>query len=118
MKKAVILLIVLLTCTFCFAEKSFANKKSSVLLADTLAEGRYQVIIESKHEVRFLLFKKYETALDSYYAISIFGAMEMYCDLTERIPSVIESLKEQGHKVIIINDSNRGGYHGIAYNID
>jgi hypothetical protein len=42
----------------------------------------------------------------------------MSCDLTERIPSVIESLKEQGHKVKVIEDATRGGYHGIVYHID
>ena len=54
-------------------EKRSGNYKSSVLLADTLDEGRYQVIIESKNQVRFLLCKEYETAFNCYYAIALFG---------------------------------------------
>ena len=118
MKKLLIFLFILLACTLCYAEKRSGNYKSSVLLVDTLDKGRYQVIIESKDEVRFLLCKEYETAFNCYYAIALFGKTEMYCDLTERIPSVIKSLKEQGHKVKVIEDSTRGGYHGIVYNID
>lgn len=118
MKKKIILFIILLICSFCYAEKRSGNYKSSVLLADTLDEGRYQVIIQSKDQVRFLLCKEYETAFNCYYAIALFGKTEMYCDLTERIPSVIVSLKEQGHKVKVIEDATRGGYHGIIYHID
>lgn len=118
MKKAIILFVILLISSICYAEKKSGNYKSSVLLADSLSDGRYQVLIESKGEIRFLLCKEYETAFNCYYAIALFGAVDMYCDLTERIPSVIQSLEEQGHKVKIVEDSKRGGYHGIVYNID
>ena len=118
-RKITFVFILMLLTTFCFAEKSFGTYKSSVTFPDTKTDdGRYQVLVESKGEIRFLLCKDYKTASDCYYAIALYGSTDMNCDLTTKIPSVIEALKEQGHTIKVINDSVRGGYHGIAYNVD
>ena len=114
------LLFLIMLSTHVYAEtKVSRNYKSSVTFNEEQnSDKRYEVIIESKGEVRFLLCKDYKTAFDCYYAIALFGQTEKYTDLTEKIPNVVESLKQQGHKVKKIMDDFRGGYHGIAYNID
>ncbi|MBR5954049.1 MAG: hypothetical protein IK021_01255 [Methanobrevibacter sp.] len=100
MKKSlryILLIIFTLLATHLFAEtKVTRTYKSAVSFIDEKnSDKRYEVIIESKGEVRYLLCKDYKTASDCYYAIALYGQTEMNTDLTEKIPNVLDSLKRQ-----------------------
>lgn len=101
------------------SKKTTANYKSSVTFSESrTSDNRYEIIVESKDQVRFMLFKNYQDAFDTYYAFALFAKENMDTNLVDMVQAVMNKFKSQGHKIKILDDSNRGGYHGIAYNID
>lgn len=101
------------------SKKTTANYKSSVTFSEgRTSDNRYEIIVESKDQVRFMLFKNYQDAFDTYYAFALFAKENMDTNLVDMVQAVMNKFKSQGHKIKILDDSNRGGYHGIAYNID
>lgn len=101
------------------SKKTTANYKSSVTFSESrTSDNRYEIIVESKGQVRFMLFKNYQDAFDTYYAFALFAKENMDTNLVDMVQAVMNKFKSQGHKIKILDDSNRGGYHVIAYNID
>ena len=116
-----VFIIFLLLISFLSAQskKTTANYKSSVTFSESrTSDNRYEIIVESKDQVRFMLFKNYQDAFDTYYAFALFAKENMDTNLVDMVQAVMNKFKSQGHKIKILDDSNRGGYHGIAYNID
>lgn len=116
-----VFIIFLLFISFLSAQskKTTANYKSSVTFSESrTSDNRYEIIVESKDQVRFMLFKNYQDAFDTYYAFALFAKENMDTNLVDMVQAVMNKFKSQGHKIKILDDSNRGGYHGIAYNID
>lgn len=115
-----IFILFILFSSYAYGEiKESGNYKSSISFnTEKNSDNRYEVIIESTGELRFLLCKDYKTAFNCYYAIALYAQTDLNTDVTEVIPSIIDTLKEQGHQIKKIEDGYRGNYHGIAYNID
>ena len=118
MKRFITILTVLIFFLCTLQAQSTGNYKSSVKLNAGNYNKRSEVIIESRGQVRFLLYKNYKDAEECYQAFALFARLYNDADLVEMVPSVIKTAKEQGHSVKIIDDSYRDTYHGIAYNID
>ena len=115
----IIVTMLLVCCLSAQSKKTTSNYKSAVSFSETkTSDNRYEIIVESKGQVRYMLFKNYQDAFDTYYAFALFAKENMDTNLVDMVPSVVNKFKSQGHKIKIIDDSNRGGYHGIAYNID
>lgn len=113
--------IILLFISFLSAQngKTTANYKSSVTFSEErTSDKRYEIIVGSKDQVRYMLFKNYQDAFDTYYAFALFAKENMNTNLVDMVQAVMNKFKSQGHRIKIIDDSQRGGYHVIAYNID